>query len=75
MSIPEAAACRGALDRTAAPARSPAMKSLMEHLWFEVPVRRGFVNITETVGGLVRRSGVREGLCLVNAMCITASTY
>lgn len=42
------------------------MKSLTEHLWFEVPGRRGFVNITETVEDLVRRSGVREGLCLVN---------
>jgi secondary thiamine-phosphate synthase enzyme len=51
------------------------MKSLTEHLWFEVPGRRGFVNITETVAGLVRRSGVQEGLCLVNAMHITASVF
>ena len=43
------------------------MKSLTEHLWFEVPGRRGFVNITDTVAKLVRRSGVQEGLCLVNA--------
>ena len=47
------------------------MKSLTEHLWFEVPSRRGFVNITDTVEGLVRKSGVQEGLCLVNAMHIT----
>jgi thiamine phosphate synthase YjbQ (UPF0047 family) len=47
------------------------MKSLTEHLWFEVPGRRGFVNITGTVEGLVRKSGVQEGLCLVNAMHIT----
>ncbi len=47
------------------------MKSLTEHLWFEVPNRRGFVNITETVQDLVRKSGVQEGLCLVNAMHIT----
>jgi secondary thiamine-phosphate synthase enzyme len=51
------------------------MKSLTEHLWFEVPTRRGFVNITPTVEELVRRSGVREGLCLVNAMHITASVF
>ena len=51
------------------------MKSLTEELWFEIPSRRGFVNISEQVGALVRRSGVREGLCLVNAMHITASVY
>jgi secondary thiamine-phosphate synthase enzyme len=51
------------------------MKSLTEHLWFEVPGRRGFVNITNTVEHLVRRSAVQEGLCLVNAMHITASVF
>jgi secondary thiamine-phosphate synthase enzyme len=51
------------------------MKSLTEHLWFEVPGRRGFVNITQTVADLVRQSGVQEGLCLVNAMHITASVF
>jgi secondary thiamine-phosphate synthase enzyme len=51
------------------------MKSLTEQLWFEVPGRRGFVNITGTVEGLVRKSGVQEGLCLVNAMHITASVF
>jgi secondary thiamine-phosphate synthase enzyme len=51
------------------------MKSLTEHLWFEVPKRRGFINITDTVEELVRKSGVREGLCLVNAMHITASVF
>ncbi|HTI98011.1 MAG TPA: secondary thiamine-phosphate synthase enzyme YjbQ [Dongiaceae bacterium] len=51
------------------------MKSLTEHLWFEVPKRRGFVNITETVEALVQKSGVSEGLCLVNAMHITASVF
>jgi secondary thiamine-phosphate synthase enzyme len=51
------------------------MKSLTEQLWFEVPGRRGFVNITDTVAGLVRKSGVQEGLCLVNAMHITASVF
>ena len=51
------------------------MKSLTEHLWFEVPARRGFINITPTVEELVRRSGIAEGLCLVNAMHITASVF
>jgi len=51
------------------------MKSLTEHLTFEVPSRRGFLNITDTVAGLVERSGIQEGLCLVNAMHITASVF
>jgi secondary thiamine-phosphate synthase enzyme len=51
------------------------MKSLTEHLPFQVPNRRGFINITETVEALVKKSGVREGLCLVNAMHITASVF
>ena len=49
------------------------MKSLTEHLWFETPQRRGYINITDTIEDLVRKSGVEEGLCLVNAMHITAS--
>jgi secondary thiamine-phosphate synthase enzyme len=51
------------------------MKSLTEYLAFEVPGRRGFVNITGTVAALVTKSGVQEGLCLVNAMHITASAF
>lgn len=51
------------------------MKSLTEYLWFELPQRRGFVNITDTVQRLVEKSGVQEGLCLVNAMHITASVF
>ena len=51
------------------------MKSLTEHLSFTVPSRRGFINITNTVSELVKRSGVQEGLCLVNAMHITASVF
>jgi secondary thiamine-phosphate synthase enzyme len=51
------------------------MKSLTEYLWFEVPQRRGFLNITDTIEKLVRKSAVQEGLCLVNAMHITASVY
>jgi secondary thiamine-phosphate synthase enzyme len=51
------------------------MKSLTEHLTFDIPSRVGFLNITATVEELVARSGVREGLCLVNAMHITASVF
>jgi len=51
------------------------MKSLTEHLTLEIPDRRGYLNITSRVEELVRRSGVSEGLCLVNAMHITASVY
>ncbi|MBM4013176.1 MAG: YjbQ family protein [Planctomycetes bacterium] len=51
------------------------MKSLTEHLTFTLPERMGFVNITPQVAALVERSGVREGLCLVNAMHITASVF
>ncbi len=51
------------------------MKSLTQHLWFEIPGRRGFENITGTVSELVAKSGVREGIVLVNAMHITASVF
>ena len=51
------------------------MKSLTEYLWFEIPGRRGFLNITGTVEKLVQKSWVAEGLCLVNAMHITASVF
>lgn len=51
------------------------MKHLREELWFNVPQRRGYINITDRVQELVRQSGVQNGLCLVNAMHITASVY
>jgi secondary thiamine-phosphate synthase enzyme len=51
------------------------MKSLTEHLTFEIPARMGFMNITPRVAEIVARSGVREGLCLCNAMHITASVF
>ena len=51
------------------------MKSYRKELWFEVPQRRGFVNITPQIEDCLRDSGVREGLCLVNAMHITASVF
>jgi secondary thiamine-phosphate synthase enzyme len=51
------------------------MKSRTDHLWMEVKERRGFVNITREVERVVKESGVREGLVLVNAMHITASVF
>ena len=51
------------------------MKSHTEHLSMNVPSRRGFVNITPEVEQALARSGVREGLVLVNAMHITASVF
>ena len=51
------------------------MKSYRKELWFEVPARRGFINITPDVERCLRESGIVEGLCLVNAMHITASVF
>jgi secondary thiamine-phosphate synthase enzyme len=51
------------------------MKSFREELWFNVPRRRGFINITPEVERCLEKSGVREGLVLVNAMHITASVF
>ncbi len=51
------------------------MKSYRKELWFNVPARRGFINITPQVQEALRESGVQEGLCLVNAMHITASVF
>ena len=51
------------------------MKSLTRHLTMNVPARMDFVNITPDIERAVAESGVREGLCLVNAMHITASVF
>ena len=51
------------------------MKSRTEYLTFNVPTRMGFLNITPEVEEIVQESGVQEGLCLVNAMHITASVF
>lgn len=51
------------------------MKSYRKELWFNVPNRRGFVNITPQVDECLRESGIREGFVLVNAMHITASVF
>jgi secondary thiamine-phosphate synthase enzyme len=54
---------------------SSQLGSFTEHIWFEVPNRRGFINITPKIKELVHRRGVTEGLCLVNAMHITRSVF
>src|SRR4051794_27780038 len=51
------------------------MKSSRKELWFEIPQRRGFVNITPQIASHLAESGIREGLCLVNAMHISASVF
>jgi secondary thiamine-phosphate synthase enzyme len=51
------------------------MKSYREELWFNTPKRRGYINITSRIEEAVKKSGVKEGLCLVNAMHITASVF
>jgi secondary thiamine-phosphate synthase enzyme len=51
------------------------MKSFREELWFKAPTRRALINITPQVDKALKKSGIREGLCLVNAMHITASVF
>ncbi|MBM4286078.1 MAG: YjbQ family protein [Deltaproteobacteria bacterium] len=51
------------------------MKSYRQELWFQVPGRRAFLNITPQVQRCLKESGIREGLALVNAMHITASVF
>jgi secondary thiamine-phosphate synthase enzyme len=51
------------------------VKSLTEYLWMNTPTERALINITPQVAELVRKSGVQEGLVLVNAMHITASVF
>jgi len=51
------------------------MKSYRKELWFNIPSRRGLVNITPQVLTALQESGIQEGLCLVNAMHITASVF
>lgn len=51
------------------------MKSYRKELWFELPTRRGFVNITPQVATSLKESGIMEGIILCNAMHITASVF
>ncbi|MBW2297809.1 MAG: YjbQ family protein, partial [Deltaproteobacteria bacterium] len=51
------------------------MKSYRKELWFEVPTRRAFINITPDVQQCIDESGIKEGFILCNAMHITASVF
>ena len=51
------------------------MKSYRKELWFDIPTRRAMINITPEVDECLTESGITEGLCLVNAMHITASVF
>lgn len=51
------------------------MKTLTEYLWFNTKTRKAYINITPKIEEFVRKSRIKEGLCLVNAMHITASVY
>ena len=51
------------------------MKTFRKEIWLNVPDRRGLVNITSEVNDCIKESGIREGLCLVNAMNITSSVF
>ena len=51
------------------------MKSYRHELWFQMPSRRGFINITSDVEACLAKSRIKEGLCLVNAMHISASVF
>lgn len=51
------------------------MESYRKELWFNIQARRGFVNITQQVEEALRESQIKEGLCLINAMHITASVF
>ena len=51
------------------------MKSYRKELWFDIPRRRAYLNITDQVVSALRESGIQEGLCLVNAMHISASVF
>ncbi len=51
------------------------MKVLTEYLWFNTKTRRAYINITPIIEKLVKKSGIKEGICLINAMHITASVF
>jgi secondary thiamine-phosphate synthase enzyme len=51
------------------------MQSYRKELWLEIPTRRAFLNLTPRIEACLQDSGIREGLCLVNAMHITASVF
>jgi secondary thiamine-phosphate synthase enzyme len=55
--------------------RKQDLESVTEYLWFNTRERRAYINITDRIEEIVRGSKIKEGLCLVNAMHITASVY
>src|SRR3954466_7482419 len=55
--------------------RKPQMKSYREELTFETKTRRAYINITPQIAAALKKSGIKEGLCLVNPMHISASVY
>lgn len=57
------------------PLEDKKMKSATEYLWFNTKTHRAYINITDQVEAVVRKSGVREGMVLVSAMHITAGVY
>jgi secondary thiamine-phosphate synthase enzyme len=63
------------IDGLVRSAYDSAMKSYRKELWFNIPARRAFVNITPDVEACLRESGVQEGLVLCNAMHISASIF
>jgi secondary thiamine-phosphate synthase enzyme len=63
------------VDHGGGSGRIPAVKSFRKELWFEVPTRRAFLNITPQVEEALRESGIAEGFVLVNAMHISASVF
>lgn len=51
------------------------MKTYRKELWFEISTRRAFINITPDIQDCINKSGIKEGLVLINAMHITASVF
>ena len=51
------------------------MKYITKELWFNTKKPRDFINITDEIEGILKESGIREGICLVNAMHITSSVF
>ncbi|HQN25709.1 MAG TPA: YjbQ family protein, partial [Syntrophales bacterium] len=67
--------CSPGCNRPVQVLEASTVKSYRKELWFQLPARRGFVNITPEVAACLKESGIVEGLCLVNAMHITASVF
>jgi secondary thiamine-phosphate synthase enzyme len=77
LKIDHPGAAAASIQKLSSPRESGAdvMKSYRKELWFNIPDRRGLVNITSEVQTCIQESGIQEGLVLVNAMHITASVF